>query len=143
MQVNQIVLELAEALSSLDPSVSRQVTSKVDRSALEKARDFLDENIEQTVRSKQLEAISGLDRYRLARQFRAAYGTSPYRYLVMRRLDRARRLIQAGRPLCDAALASGFTDQSHMTRHFKKAYGLSPGRWAAITADTAGRQVAA
>jgi AraC-like DNA-binding protein len=50
----------------------------------------------------------------------------------MRRLDRARALIRRGTPLVEAALASGFADQSHMTRHFKKAYGLSPGRWATV-----------
>ena len=80
-----------------------------------------------------LETLTGLDRYGLARQFRAAFGTSPYRYRVMRRIDHARHLIEAGRPLCDAAMACGFADQSHMTRHFKKAYGLPPGRWAAMS----------
>ena len=80
----------------------------------------------------ELEAVTGLARYALARHFRACLGTSPYRYLVMRRLDRARALIASGSPLCDAALAAGFADQSHLTRHFKRAYGLAPGRWRAL-----------
>jgi AraC-like DNA-binding protein len=77
-----------------------------------------------------LEGVAGLSRYALARHFRACLGTSPYRYLVMRRLVRARSLIRCGTTLVDAAAACGFADQSHMTRHFKKAYGMSPGRWA-------------
>ncbi|HEX9462749.1 MAG TPA: helix-turn-helix domain-containing protein, partial [Alphaproteobacteria bacterium] len=82
-----------------------------------------------------LEAASGLDRYTLARQFRARLGTSPYRYLVMRRLDTARALLRAGRSLADAAYATGFSDQSHMTRQFKRAFGLPPGRWRAMQAE--------
>jgi AraC-like DNA-binding protein len=59
--------------------------------------------------------------------------TSPYRYLLMRRLDRARHLMRSGVSLAEAAAASGFADQSHMSRQFKKAYGVSPGRWQRAT----------
>jgi len=51
----------------------------------------------------------------------------------MRRLDRARSLLlHAGHSLVDAALACGFSDQSHLTRQFRSAYGLTPGRWRAM-----------
>jgi AraC-like DNA-binding protein len=98
------------------------------------ARDFLDGCIGEPVTLSGLEAVTGLSRYALARHFRACLGTSPYRYLVLRRLDRVRALIRSGTPLAEAALSTGFADQSHMTRHFKKAYGLSPGRWARLAA---------
>lgn len=61
--------------------------------------------------------------------FRALFGTSPYRYLIQRRLDIARRLMLGGQTLAEAALAAGFADQSHMTRHFGQSYGLPPARW--------------
>jgi AraC-like DNA-binding protein len=50
----------------------------------------------------------------------------------MRRLQRARRMIETGEPLAETAVATGFTDQSHLNRQFKKAYGVTPGRWAAL-----------
>ena len=81
--------------------------------------------------SAALERLSGLDRWTLARAFRAAYGTSPSRYRTLRQLDGARELIASGQPLAEVAMAVGFSDQSHMTRQFKRAYGLTPGRWAA------------
>lgn len=80
-----------------------------------------------------LERISGLDRWTLARQFRAAFGTSPGRFRTMRRLDAVRGLLARGTPLATAAVAAGFADQSHMTRRFKAAYGLTPGAWVAAT----------
>ncbi|WP_407668683.1 helix-turn-helix domain-containing protein [Oceanibaculum nanhaiense] len=76
-----------------------------------------------------LERLSGLDRWTLARQFRAAFGTSPSRFRTMRQLDRARRLITAGTPLAEVALEAGFADQSHLSRQFKRAYGMTPARW--------------
>lgn len=127
---DQVVLNLAHVLSEVDSSVRRGISAKHFR-AVGQARDYLDAHAQQTVTSAQLEAMTGLCRYELARQFRACLGTSPYRYLVMRRLDRARALIQRGIPLADAALSSGFADQSHMTRHFKRTYGMPPGRWVA------------
>jgi AraC-like DNA-binding protein len=100
------------------------------------ARDYLDANAARQVSSAELERQTGLDRYALSRHFRALYATSPHRYLLMRRLARARALIGAGAPLADVAAATGFADQAHFSRHFKKAYGLPPGRWAALTAGS-------
>jgi AraC-like DNA-binding protein len=77
----------------------------------------------------ELERAADLDRWSLARQFRAAFGTSPSRFRTMRQLDQVRRLMRSGTSLADAALAAGFADQSHMARQFKRAYGLTPARW--------------
>ncbi len=132
LQRDQIVADLAAALAALDRSSDPAKVDAVCFRAVSRARDFLDANIGRVVRSEQLEAITGLTRFTLARQFRACLGTSPYRYLMMRRLDGARRQIAAGAPLAGAALASGFADQSHMSRQFKRTYGLSPGRWRSI-----------
>jgi AraC-like DNA-binding protein len=79
----------------------------------------------------ELERVADLDRWSLARQFRAAFGTSPSRFRTLRQLDWVRRLVISGNSLADAALAAGFADQSHMSRQFKRAYGLTPARWAA------------
>jgi AraC-like DNA-binding protein len=79
----------------------------------------------------ELERLADLDRWTLARQFRAAFGTSPSRFRTMRRLDNVRRLLRNGTSLAEAATAAGFSDQSHMSRQFKRAYGFTPARWMA------------
>ena len=52
--------------------------------------------------------------------------------VIMRRLDRARRMLTQHISLADAAFACGFADQSHLTRQFRRAYGVTPGRWRAL-----------
>ncbi|MCV0427403.1 MAG: AraC family transcriptional regulator [Roseibium sp.] len=140
-QLEQIALDeiaglLADGLLANDKSVNRASTSLIDVNAIDRAREYLDANYDSTVASSQLEVITGQDRFSLARQFRKALGTSPYRYLMMRRLDRARAKIATGFSLTDAALATGFSDQSHMTRCFKASYGISPGHWQRLVSHT-------
>ena len=99
--------------------------------------ELLDAAIARVVSSSELEAATGLTRHELARQFRAALGTSPYRYSLMRRLDRAAALLRRGEPLADVALDTGFADQAHLTRMFKAAHGLPPARHRALEARAA------
>jgi hypothetical protein len=64
------------------------------------------------------------------RAFVRAYGITPHRYLVGRRVDRARHLLTTGCPPADAAIASGFYDQAHLTRHFTRVLGVTPAAYA-------------
>ena len=133
LQFDQIVSSLAHALAAADPSYPGRRMSPVHARAVAEARAYLDAHAHEAVTSEDLETVTGLDRYQLARHFRASLGTSPHRYLTMRRLDDARRLMRQGETLGAAAAESGFADQSHMTRQFKKAYGISPGKWRGLS----------
>lgn len=82
--------------------------------------------------STELESITGLTRYDLSRQFRIMFGTSPYQYLLMRRLEFSRERILRGRPLVEVACDAGFADQAHFSRAFKSAFGLTPARYRAL-----------
>lgn len=100
--------------------------------AVLRSKQYLEAHARDPVSSADLEDVAGLDRYELARHFRRLLGTSPHRYLVMRRLDRARLELCKGAGIAEAAAAAGFSDQPHFTRHFKKTYGMTPGRWLAL-----------
>ena len=127
---------LAEALVDADPSCREDATPiRLDGSALDRARQFLDAETTRVIQSSELERVTGLTRYDLARQFRAAFGTSPYRYSLMRRLDYARVELDRNRSLADVALAAGFADQAHLWRMFKYAFGVTPARYRALEAN--------
>jgi AraC-like DNA-binding protein len=137
LAIDSLVMQLAEGLIEADPSCRQAARPRhLDLDALERARQFLDAHNTRAVRSAELEAVTGLTRYELARQFRQMCGTSPYRYLLMRRLDGARKQIARRRPLVDVALDAGFADQAHFTRMFKAAFGLTPARYGALSAQS-------
>jgi AraC-like DNA-binding protein len=127
-----LIGRLAELLATRGDGVKPR-PGRTARQAVARAREFLTTEAHRTVSSEELEKVSGLDRFALARHFRAAYGTSPHRFQVGRRLARAQDLIRRGTPLSEVAAATGFADQSHLTRHFAARFGLTPGRWAALS----------
>lgn len=132
LALDALVLRLAEGLIARNaPDRAARTLPRLDHVALERARGLLDHR-RAVVRSAELEALTGLDRYELARQFRAAYGTSPYRYSLLRRLDLARSRLGDGTPLAELALAAGFADQAHFTRMFRSAFGLTPGQYTGL-----------
>jgi AraC-like DNA-binding protein len=123
---------IADGLAVLaDRSVAAPV--HIDTAAVRRAKDYLVENATVPTTAATLERVAGIDRYKLVRHFKAAYGTPPDRFRLLRRLDLARAAIERGEPIALAAAAAGFADQSHLTRHFKRAFGATPGQWRRLT----------
>ena len=139
LAVDELIVRLTDGLLEADPGASRKRPLRhLDPVAVERARQFLDAERTRVVRSVELEAVSGLTRFELARHFRTVTGTSPYRYLLMRRLDLARNLIDRGGRLIDIALEAGFSDQAHLTRVFADTLGITPGRCASLRTSPSG-----
>jgi len=132
LQLDEVLTGIADGLLRHSDGNGKTPVKAPDQIGVRKACDFLQAHSDRQVNSAELENISGLDRFTLARHFRMSLGTSPHRYLVTRRLERARGMIGSGRSLVDIALETGFSDQAHFTRHFKKAHGMTPGRWASL-----------
>lgn len=126
-EYDDALYDLAVALN--DVSGAYRSNGRTDYRAAETARQFIHEHLEEGVTLERLEATTGRDRWELSRDFRTLFGTSPYRYLIMRRLDKAQEMLLSGFPVSRTALICGFSDQSHFTRHFKKTYGMTPKKW--------------
>jgi len=130
LAIDSLIVQVAEGLMEADPSCSLAPLPRyLDVPALKRARQYLDTQKTRVVHSSELEAVTGLTRYELARQFRAMCGTSPYRYLLMRRLDFARQRLAGGRSLVEVAIEVGFADQAHFSRMLKATFGITPARY--------------
>lgn len=134
LAVDSLIVQVAEGLLEADPNCQHIPPPRsLDVAALNRARQYLDTHITQVVHSSELEAVTGLTRYDLARQFRVMCGTSPYRYLLRRRLDFARTLLTQSRSLVEVAIEAGFADQAHFSRMFKATFGITPGWYRAVS----------
>jgi AraC family transcriptional regulator len=78
----------------------------------------------------ELAAIVELSPHYFGEAFRISTGSSPHRYVMERRVERARDLLwDADRPILDIAYAAGFSSQSHFTANFRRVTGVTPRRF--------------
>lgn len=127
LEYQDALYDLAHALQSV--AGAAVAIKRVNREAAISARDFIEANLFRGLSLQELERATGHCRWQMSRDFRSMFGTSPYRYLTLRRLDLARRMMREGGALAEIAHDCGFSDQSHFGRAFKQAYGLTPKAW--------------
>ena len=70
----------------------------------------------------------GLSANYLIQCFSRSRGISPHKYLILKKICRAKKFIAQGHSPLEAALSLGFYDQAHFIRHFRKVMGITPGR---------------
>ncbi len=99
-------------------------------SSLAKRRvlEMIDAGLDARLTIESLAQEVGLSSAHFARAFKQTLGRAPHQYLLGRRLERARQLIETtDASLSDIAQRTGFADQAHFTRLFKRAFGATPG----------------
>ena len=103
--------------------------SKLSRHQERKITEFVDANLDQNIDMHKLATVAGLGQWSFSRRFRATFGIPPHRYLIEKRVERARKMIEdSATPLKQIASACGFSDQAHMTRVFQSRLNVTPGR---------------
>jgi AraC family transcriptional regulator len=72
----------------------------------------------------------GYSRSHFLRMFHATTGMTPHRYVLNRRIERARRRLgDADMSIAQVAYCCGFSNQAHLTLAFRKVCGLTPGEY--------------
>jgi AraC family transcriptional regulator len=116
-------------LAPRSPARGRDGT--LPRGRLRAVAEYIEEHLDAGPSLNEMAAVARLSAYHFARQFKVATGLPPHQYVIMRRVERARQLLQAGTDLSLAEVAAhaGFSDQSQFSHHFKRLVGVTPGQF--------------
>jgi AraC family transcriptional regulator len=102
--------------------------------------DYIETHLAEKITARDLAGLIDVSVGRLFRAFKISVGVTPLRYVAMRRVELVCTMLKTTRePLCQLALACGFSDQAHLCRQFRRTIGTSPSAWRrAMTARYAG-----
>lgn len=95
--------------------------------ALRRVVEYIEENLAEDVTLEALARVAHVSHFHFLRQFKLATGYTPHRYLMQRRVLRARELlVTSSLSVTDVAVACGFGDVSHLAVRFRAVYGITP-----------------
>jgi AraC family transcriptional regulator len=124
-----IRVHLAQAYGGLRPP-PKKVRGGLAPWQERRVKEMLLDDLQADLSLSELAAACGISVRHLARAFKATTGLPPHRWLLRRRVDLAKELLEGtDDSLSGIALASGFADQSHLIRVFQGLAGSSPGAW--------------
>jgi AraC family transcriptional regulator len=113
---------------------SAQFRGGLSRAQARLSKDLLEANLDGSIALRDVAKACGLSTSHFNRAFKETFGKPPYRWLIERRIDRARELMANSRlPLADVAARCGFADQSALNRSFRRIHRTSPGQWRRAT----------
>lgn len=98
---------------------------------LRRARDLIDREYARPLDVPTLARHAHMSPAHFSRQFRAAYGETPYSYLMTRRVERAMALLRAGVSVTDACMAVGCTSLGSFSSRFTEIVGETPSAYRA------------
>lgn len=93
-------------------------------------RDLIDASLDEDLSLERLATEAGISSHAFSAAFVRTFGATPHRYVVQRRIERAKELL-AGTdlPIASIALQTGFSSQSHLATAFKAVVGVSPSQY--------------
>lgn len=100
-----------------------------DLARLRRARDHIDRHYADPLSVSEMAAAAFMSPAHFSRRFRAAYGETPYAYLMTRRIERAQALLRQGMPVTDACVAVGCTSLGSFSARFTEIVGETPSQY--------------
>jgi len=104
---------------------------RADLEHLRRARDLMDRAYAEPLDVPALARAAAMSPAHFSRQFRAAYGETPYAYLMTRRIERAKALLRQGESVTDTCFAVGCTSLGSFSSRFTEIVGEAPSAYRA------------
>ena len=112
------------------PTVAGMTPGEIaDLTQLRRARDRLDRDFAQRLDVPAVARTALMSPAHFSRKFRAAYGETPYSYLMTRRIERAKALLRQGRSVTDTCVAVGCTSLGSFSSRFTEIVGETPSQY--------------
>lgn len=102
-----------------------------DLGHLRRARDRIDRDYAQPLDVPAMARTALMSPAHFSRKFRAAYGETPYAYLMTRRIERATALLRQGKSVTDTCVAVGCTSLGSFSSRFSEIVGMTPSQYRA------------
>lgn len=97
---------------------------------IRRVEDFVTSNLGENISLAEMAGVAGVSRFHFAHMFKRSMGMPPHRWLVERRLDRAKELLRStDRSVTEIAFEVGYHSQSHFGLVFRRATGMTPRAW--------------
>jgi len=127
MVAQMIAAHLARTYSTRARSVRFPTNARLSTRRIRRLVDYIETHLGDDLSLDALAAEAGLSPLYLARAFKTGVGQSPHRYVVERRVERAKDLLRrTDTSIVDVALATGFSSQSHLSAWFLRLVGVTP-----------------
>ena len=100
-----------------------------DLAHLRRARDLMDRDYAEPIDVAAIARAALMSPAHFSRKFRAAYGETPYSYLMTRRIERAKSLLRQGKTVTDTCVAVGCTSLGSFSSRFTEIVGETPSQY--------------
>ena len=109
---------------------ARSPAAAMSISKLSRVVDYIDVAMDGELTLDAMAEVADMNPYYFARAFRRQFGESPHRFVLQRRIERAKRLlVETDAPLVEIALGCGFASQSHFASTFHRNVGVAPSKY--------------
>jgi AraC family transcriptional regulator len=105
----------------------RDVQGGLSAWRLKQVISYIEDNLESDLSLAEIAVVAGISVSHLKTLFRQSTGTPVHQYVLRRRVERAKLLLQDRTlSIAQVAFAAGFAHQSHLARHMRRILGMTP-----------------